>query len=173
MVTAAMLGAFLVQYPVGLLADLIDKRVLLFILTLIAAGISFLCTFVFQGYSAATLCLMLILGAATNVIYPVSMAYALTHVKSEDIVNVTQGLMISYGLGSLIGPSAVAVLIDWFGAAGFFLGLLLFSAIFLAAIVAIRFLVTNPAKFDHQYSVVPGTTPIAAELDPRAEVSES
>ncbi|BDH46497.1 putative MFS-type transporter [Salmonella enterica subsp. enterica serovar Choleraesuis] len=103
MVSAGIIG----QWPVGKLADrfgrLLVLRVQVFIVIL--GSIAML------GNAAMAPALM-ILGAASFTLYPVAMAWACEKVEHHQLVAMNQALLLSYTIGSLLGPSLTAMLMQ-------------------------------------------------------------
>lgn len=103
MVSAGILG----QWPVGRLADkfgrLLVLRVQVFVVILGAIAM--------LGNAAMAPALM-ILGTASFTLYPVAMAWACEKVDQHQLVAMNQALLMSYTVGSLLGPSLTAMLMQ-------------------------------------------------------------
>ena len=103
MVSAGIVG----QWPVGRLADrygrLLVLRVQVFVVILgCAAMLS----------QAAMAPALFILGAAGFTLYPVAMAWACEKVQHHQLVAMNQALLLSYTIGSLLGPTFTAMLMQ-------------------------------------------------------------
>ncbi|SES24460.1 Predicted arabinose efflux permease, MFS family [Tranquillimonas rosea] len=99
-----ILAGALAQIPVGLLSDRMDRRkVLLGVAVLaVSADLAFL---VFQPEGrAANLALSALLGAAIFAMYPVIVAHANDHAAPNTHIQVSGGLLLVFGLGSIVGP---------------------------------------------------------------------
>ncbi len=98
------LGAVM-QFPAGKLSDRIDRRYVLAALSALAAfaalGLVFLTPsdplwiFIFVG----------IYGAAANALYPIAVAHANDFAKPDEFVKVSGGLLLLFGIGTIIGPT--------------------------------------------------------------------
>ncbi|MCT4710233.1 MFS transporter [Enterobacteriaceae bacterium H11S18] len=103
MVSAGILG----QWPVGRLADrygrLLVLRVQVFVIIL---G----CLAMLTG--AAMGPVLFVLGAAGFTLYPVAMAWACEKVEHHQLVAMNQALLLSYTIGSLLGPTLTAMLMQ-------------------------------------------------------------
>ncbi|KNC91066.1 MFS transporter [Trabulsiella odontotermitis] len=103
MVSAGIVG----QWPVGRLADrygrLLVLRVQVFVAILgCAAMLS----------QAAMAPALFVLGAAGFTLYPVAMAWACEKVQHHQLVAMNQALLLSYTIGSLLGPTFTAMLMQ-------------------------------------------------------------
>ncbi|KFC09145.1 putative major facilitator superfamily (MFS) transporter [Trabulsiella guamensis ATCC 49490] len=103
MVSAGIVG----QWPVGRLADrygrLLVLRVQVFVVIIgCAAMLS----------QAAMAPALFILGAAGFTLYPVAMAWACEKVQHHQLVAMNQALLLSYTIGSLLGPTFTAMLMQ-------------------------------------------------------------
>ncbi|MCU6683601.1 MFS transporter [Leclercia sp. 29361] len=105
MVSAGIVG----QWPVGRLADrfgrLLVLRVQVFVV--IMGCLAMLS-------NAAMAPALFILGAAGFTLYPVAMAWACEKVEHHQLVAMNQALLLSYTIGSLLGPTFTAMLMQNF-----------------------------------------------------------
>jgi len=103
MVSAGIIG----QWPVGRLADrfgrLLVLRVQVFVV--IMGCLAMLS-------NAAMAPALFILGAAGFTLYPVAMAWACEKVEHNQLVAMNQALLLSYTIGSLLGPTFTAMLMQ-------------------------------------------------------------
>ena len=105
MVSAGIVG----QWPVGRLADrfgrLLVLRVQVFIVIL---GCMAMLTNAAMGPT------LFVLGAAGFTLYPVAMAWACEKVEHHQLVAMNQALLLSYTVGSLLGPTFTSMLMQSF-----------------------------------------------------------
>ena len=103
MVSAGIVG----QWPIGRLADrfggLLVLRVQVFVV--IMGCLAMLS-------NAAMAPALFILGAAGFTLYPVAMAWACEKVENHQLVAMNQALLLSYTIGSLLGPTFTAMLMQ-------------------------------------------------------------
>ncbi|MEW7314263.1 MFS transporter [Buttiauxella gaviniae] len=103
MVSAGIVG----QWPVGRLADrfgrLLVLRVQVFIVIL---GCMAMLTHAAMGPT------LFVLGAAGFTLYPVAMAWACEKVEHHQLVAMNQALLLSYTVGSLLGPTLTSMLMQ-------------------------------------------------------------
>src|SRR5581483_5731946 len=89
--TAAIVGAALVQWPVGRLADRHDRRYLMLV------------------------AIVAVVGAAALVLYPLASSHAQDLGGRENAVEVSTGLLLAYTIGAIVGPTTAAWLMGRFG----------------------------------------------------------
>lgn len=103
LVSAGILG----QWPIGRLADkfgrLLVLRVQVFVVILGSLAMMM---------QAAMAPALFILGAAGFTLYPVAMSWACEKVGQHQLVAMNQALLLSYTVGSLLGPSFTAMLMQ-------------------------------------------------------------
>ncbi|EPC5193028.1 MFS transporter [Edwardsiella piscicida] len=106
LVSAGILG----QWPVGRLADRYGRlRVLRVQVTLLILG-----SLVMLSTPQGALAALVILGGAGFTLYPVAMSWACERADRHELVAMNQALLMSYTLGSLAGPTLVALLMQHF-----------------------------------------------------------
>ncbi|WP_421206454.1 MFS transporter [Aeromonas enteropelogenes] len=103
MVSAGILG----QWPVGRLADRFGRLPVLRVQVLV---VILGCGAMLGG--VATGPALFILGAAGFTLYPVAMAWACEKVEHHQLVAMNQALLLSYTIGSLLGPAYTALLMQ-------------------------------------------------------------
>ncbi|WP_324007403.1 MFS transporter [Aeromonas dhakensis] len=101
MVSAGILG----QWPVGRLADRFGRLPVLRVLVVILG-----CGAMLGGVAMGPA--LFILGAAGFTLYPVAMAWACEKVEHHQLVAMNQALLLSYTIGSLLGPAYTALLMQ-------------------------------------------------------------
>ncbi len=116
-----ILAGALSQIPVGALSDRFDRRRVLAgiaVLALIADAI-----LAFSGLTDAALLLAMaaVFGAAVFSMYPVIIAHASDHAAPGTFVQVSGGLLLVFGLGSIVGPTVAGVAMTQFGTPSLFI----------------------------------------------------
>lgn len=105
MMSATIFAGAVMQLPAGRLSDRIDRRYVLAAMSGIAA-LAGLLIFLFHPTSPALLIgLVVLYGAVANTLYPIAVAHANDFAASEDFVKVSGGLLLLYGIGTMIGPT--------------------------------------------------------------------
>lgn len=103
MVSAGILG----QWPIGRLADRFGRLPVL----RVQVSVVILGAMAMLGNAAMGPALF-ILGAAGFTLYPVAMAWACEKVEQHQLVAMNQALLLSYTIGSLLGPTLTALLMQ-------------------------------------------------------------
>lgn len=103
MVSAGIVG----QWPVGRLADHFGRLLVLRgqVLLVVLGSLAMLSP-------AAMMPALFMLGAAGFTLYPVAMAWACEKVEHHQLVSMNQALLLSYTIGSLLGPTITSMLMQ-------------------------------------------------------------
>lgn len=108
----AVIGGAAVQYPVGLLSDRIDRRLVLIAL----AGASVVLGAALSGIvplaGTTKLVIAFFFGAAILPIYTVAAAHVFDFARPEGYVEVSAGLLLLFGIGSVLGPIPASLLMQ-------------------------------------------------------------
>ncbi|MGH6808311.1 MAG: MFS transporter, partial [Ensifer adhaerens] len=163
--------------PIGRASDRIDRRIVM-------AGCGIVgvisCLVMSASIGSSPTVLYMIAACVGSVLFPIyalNVAHANDLAKPDEYVEISSGLMITYGLGTISGPLMVGPVMDRFGPAALFLVLAVYFALY-GSYAAWRILRRDQhqglvAKTDFQATTVlptPGpdvTSPIAqqASLD--------
>jgi MFS family permease len=120
MMSAAVLAGALFQIPAGKISDLTDRR---YVLAAAAAGatIAGLLILILRPQSAwLVFILVSIYGALAYALYSVAVAHANDHAGTGDFVKLSGGLLLLYGIGTIVGPLIGSKAMTLFGPAGLF-----------------------------------------------------
>lgn len=123
-----ILGAALLQWPVGKLSDVIDRRKVITGVAITAAIACCLASGISQIGSLGTAVLVAVTGGLSLSIHSLSLAYTNDYLESEEMVGASSGLVLILGAGSVLGPILVGGVLGLFGPPGFFLWLALSHA---------------------------------------------
>ena len=140
MLTLCIAGGAILQYPFGIMSDVIDKKIVLIVLCFLVAISSLAVIFAHHQHGdniTATAFSIFVFGGAVFAIYPVSMSHACDYLGKERLVEITQVLMLAYGFGSVSGPMLISTFMGMFGTYGLFVHIILVSMLF-ACFVAIK-----------------------------------
>lgn len=162
-----ILGGMFLQYPVGRLSDVVERRKVLIGVSALTMVISLIMPLLFQKFNLTYL-LIFIFGGLTFTIYPVSVSYACDNLSSKDLVAGTQGLLLAYSIGATIGPIISPLFMRFFGINGLFI---YYSVVSLILTIAFLWLRRRRVAVPQEENFIPfpQTTPIVSELDPRSE----
>lgn len=161
-------GGMFLQYPVGRISDFVERRLVLLFLSVASAFIAFGLVIGFH-YLYLSYVLIFLLGGMTFTLYPVSISLACDNMEQKDIVSGTQGMLLAYSIGAVIGPFISPFFIHFLRSDGLFIYLIAINVILSAFLIWRKSSVKAVAP-EEQFVVMPNTSPVTAELDPRAEV---
>jgi MFS family permease len=172
---AILTGAMIGLWPIGLLSDKFDRRLIISAAAAIgaiaAAGIALS---VAVSAPAVTLLLAAVFGAGSLSYYAVAVANAADRASTEEITPMMAGILVIWGIGSVIGPVLAGALIQAVpGGAGLFI----FAAMALAGLCVMclsRMAITPsvPPEAREPFSVSPATSLAIAEFDPRGTADQ-
>jgi MFS family permease len=106
--TAAIIGAALVQWPVGRIADRRDRRHIMVVAMAIAIAAQLGMIYFAKSEAAVLIALAACVGMSVFVLYPLSSAHAQDLTARENAVEVSTGLLLAYTIGAIIGPTIAA-----------------------------------------------------------------
>lgn len=168
--SAIIFGGVLLQWPLGRLSDVYDRR--LVIVGTMAAGavISFVMLPIPALGFVPLLLTAALYGGIGFALYPLCVAHTNDHLEREERVGASGGLVLTYSAGATVGPPVAAGVMSAIGPSGLFV----FSGVIGVASIAfavwrLRARPSVPADQQMKFQTLPRTTPVAAPLDPRGE----
>lgn len=168
---SAIVAAMILAWPLGRLCDRFDRRRVMYWVALTAAAAAG--GVVFFGADRLWL-LTLLVGLFTGLsatLYPIAVAITNDRMASNRIVAASATLLLSYGIGSVIGPIVMAQLVAVLGPQGLFIG----NAGFLLLLaVATGYRIDSTldvpvADQEHFVPAMPESSAVLTEIDPRNE----
>ncbi|WP_367607617.1 MFS transporter [Legionella sp. W05-934-2] len=166
---AIIIGGMLLQYPVGKISDLVERRL---VLIGIAIATIFICVAINLHIQISWLlftCMMLF-GGLTFTIYPISISHACDSLAQEDIVAGTQSLLLSYSIGAMLGPFIAPLFMQTMGPNGLFIYMSVVCLLMIPVFVYRKVTIARP-KPEETFQSTMQTTPVMAEIDPRGDVN--
>jgi MFS family permease len=164
-----MLGGLALQWPVGHLSDLIDRRTVIAGACLANLAVCGVLAAMAEAPLAWLLAGGFLFGGLGLPVYSLCVAHANDMIEQEELVSVSSGLLLVYGAGSIAGPVCAGFAMAAAGPGGLFL----FSGAGLAGIVLFAgWRMTRreapPAADQSAFVAVPiKTTHLSGDLDPR------
>jgi MFS family permease len=157
-------GALALQYPIGWLSDRIDRRKLIFA----AAAIGGACCVLGWLSGDAVWPLMasaFLAGGVTTPLYALFLAYTNDTLSAEDMPAASGGLVMTFGVGAILGPLGTGVAMQSLGPPGFWLSLgVCFAAISLFALYRMTQREATPVAETEKYlGVLPTASPVAVD----------
>jgi MFS family permease len=167
---AIIFGGLIFQWPIGTVSDKIDRRKVLCGAAIFTGGLTLIIALIPQMEFLPFLSLTTVLGGFCFTLYPLSISHACDQVESHNIIAATGGILLVYGIGSIIGPIFASYTMQIIGNKAFFIFLAIIG-FGLAGIAFARILIGDKVPIDEKfpYANVPQTTPIAFELDARTD----
>ncbi len=173
--TAPVLGAMLLQYPVGRLSDRFDRRfIILIVATFGAVIIGIASTLASDQFLILLLC-MFLFGGVLFPMYSLFIAHANDFLTPSQMVAVASGLVMVNGAGAILGSPIAAFSIEYLGVDSFF-PMVAATQIAIITIVLVRMTrrASVPAAAQGPFVAIPEVSgAIAATLNPEAEWVES
>ena len=119
MMAYVILGAMVLQYPVGRWSDKQDRRVVLITLAVVCL---LLCAAILSlpQNSTTLMVTFFLLGGGIFAIYPVSVSFAADRASADSLVPMIQGMLLINSIGSAISPITISAAMSEFGASGLF-----------------------------------------------------
>ena len=159
------LGGMLFQMPIGWLSDRMDRRYLIIILSFIGAFFS-LIIFIISYNFFIYLIFAFIIGGMSNPLYSLFIAYTNDFLDHDDMAAAAGGLVFINGLGAIIGPVIVGLLMSNFGPDSFFayLGVIL---VLTTAYALYRTTQRDSPSVEETSSytpITPSSSPVAVEV---------
>ncbi|MEJ8560331.1 MFS transporter [Yoonia sp. GPGPB17] len=173
-VSSIYVAALVLQYPIGWLSDRMDRRTLIIWVSLVGAAGSMI-AFLVPGYFLLIVISGAIVGGMSNPLYALLIAYLNDYLEKEDMAAASGGLLFINGIGAILGPLTVGLMMDVIGNNGFWL----FTGIMLAAVGTYGlYRTTQRSRDEIDTEAVPyapvsaASTPIAAELAQEVYIEE-
>ncbi|MFC4257510.1 MFS transporter [Marinobacter lacisalsi] len=168
---SAIVAAMLLAWPLGRICDSFDRRRVMFLVSVVGATTAVV---VAMTGSTNIPLLMVLVGLFTGfagTLYPIAVAITNDRMETHRIVAASATLLLSYGIGSVIGPIVMAELMSILGPSGLFWGNAGFLVL-LASVTSYRISHTEDvavADQEHFVAAMPEASPVLAEIDPRNE----
>ncbi|BBB26185.1 MFS transporter [Amphritea japonica] len=170
----AIIGAFTLQFPVGLLSDRFDRRSILFVLLLLSSVLGI--AVIPLAEREMTIGIFIVNGIAAGIItcyYPLSVAESFDKLKKSEMVSAMGSLLLAFGIGGAIGPYAASVVMQVFGSSSLFYFLAILQ-ILLALFTLYRMTVSKalPVSDQEDFVMQNAALSTSVNLDPRTEYTE-
>ena len=109
------------QIPIGMLSDRMDRRVVLVGVAAVALAIDLAFILLRPEGQIGNLTLAALFGASIYAMYPIIIAHANDHAPDGYFIQISGGLLMIYGLGSIVGPTVAGAGMSLLGEAGLFM----------------------------------------------------
>ncbi len=159
-----ILAAAALQIPVGIASDRFDRRLVL--VTIACVAVLSDAMFLFGGFADPVVLMGLsaVFGATVFSMYPVIVAHANDRAAPGTFIQVSGGLLLVYGIGSIVGPTIAGYAMSSYGAPSLFA--VTGTAHILLILFALVRLRSGPAvasKYKGSFQVIPNARTITPE----------
>ncbi|MGM0440722.1 MAG: MFS transporter [Chlamydiota bacterium] len=167
-------GGFLLQWPIGKLSDILDRRK---VLIGVASGtlLPSFCLLLFPKFSGLVMVASFLLGGLIFTIYPLSISQVCDRIEDKNIHSAIGQLSLIYGGGAIVGPLFAPIFTNAFGLSALYLYVALVAGSLL--VTGLQALSRRPEVSIEEQSeyvaIPPRSSPVAANLDPRGEQADS
>ncbi|WP_147182216.1 MFS transporter [Ciceribacter naphthalenivorans] len=174
MLSVTIFVGAIIQFPAGKASDRIDRRFVLAALSALAA-LAAIVLIILQPHDPMTMIILVaVYGAAANALYPIAVAHANDFASADEFVQVSGGLLLLYGIGTIIGPTIGGPVMTLFGPHALFAVTAMAHVLLTGyAIYRTRLRAAIPADERENVpnmpvSASPMSTPESLSLDPRS-----
>ena len=115
---AIVLGGAVLQWPIGKLSDVIDRRKVILLTAVLGALAPIAMQMAAHGPLAVLLAAAAVMGGLALSLYPLFLAYTNDWLEPRQMIAASSTLVLAYGAGAIFGPSGAGWLMDRFGPAG-------------------------------------------------------
>lgn len=122
---AFMVGGAITQYPLGRLSDWIPRRRVILAVAIGASGVAIVGTLV-DPSDPVVILVAALYGSLVFPLYSVAVSHVNDVMPENQLVAAAAGAVFVFGVGSVLGPFLISVLMGSLGPVGFFWGLALY-----------------------------------------------
>ncbi|WP_144637411.1 MFS transporter [Bordetella genomosp. 13] len=162
MMASTILGAMVLQYPVGRWSDHRDRRTVLIALGAFCLALS-VAILALPPSPTLLLVLLFLLGGGIFAVYPVAVSHAADRAPAEELVRMIQGLLLINSIGSALSPLAISWIMEQVGASGLFLSFAVLNLALVASFMRQRNKYAPPAPVA-PFASAAQMTPVGVEL---------
>jgi MFS family permease len=165
--STVIFGGVLLQWPVGRLSDVFDRRLVIVSVLLAIILISGSMTVVAGRGGAVLFAAAVAFGGASFALYPLCVAQTNDHLARVDRIAGSGGLILAYSVGAILGPLAASSTMNFAGAASLFIFTALVGT--LALLFCLWRMTARPsvaADIRAPYGGLPRATPVVAPSEP-------
>lgn len=114
LMSGAILGGALLQWPIGIYSDKHDRRLVLFWVVALSVAVALLMSVLPAG--RLLLAAIFVWGGLAFAIYPIAVAQLIDQLHSDEILAGSSSLLMVNGIGSVCGPLLAGLLMQHLGA---------------------------------------------------------
>ena len=177
MMSVTIFSGALMQVPAGRMSDRTDRRYVLAALSAIAALSGAIIAFWQPGEIGLLFGLVALYGGMAYTLYSIVVAHANDFAESDQFVQISSGLLLLYGIGTIIGPTIGGFVMELSGPHALFaVTALAHGGVAVHALIRSRMRPPVPAEEKDTFSAIPSSraaTPQTIALDPRATANDN
>ncbi|MAI99481.1 MAG: MFS transporter [Nisaea sp.] len=118
--TVGILGAGILQWPLGYVSDRFDRRLIITLVVFAAAGLAFAATTFDMRERSTAMVLIFLYGGTMIPLYSLFLAHMNDHLRQDQMVAAASGFVLLVGTSAAFGPVVSSWLMDRFGDSSFF-----------------------------------------------------
>jgi MFS family permease len=162
----AHFGGLLMQWPLGLISDVVGRRAVMATGLIVASAIAIIISM--QTSSAGNLIfwLVFIWGGSALSIYSIALSHAIDHFEGDNLVSICATMLVTWSTASVMGPVLAGLVMESFGPTAMFSLSATCQALAGLFIIA-RMLNTKRRKSKKGFVNVPISSGLLHSLDPR------
>jgi len=162
----AHFGGLLMQWPLGLISDVVGRRAVMATGLIVASAIAIIISM--QTTSAGNLIfwLVFIWGGSALSIYSIALSHAIDHFEGDNLVSICATMLVTWSTASVMGPVLAGLVMESFGPTAMFSFSATCQALAGLFIIA-RMLNTKRRKSKKGFVNVPISSGLLHSLDPR------
>ncbi len=162
-----ILGGLTLQWPIGALSDIFDRRKIMNLVCLSLIGVCTVLCFAHHFTFSTFLTLMILFGGIMFTLYPLSISYTADRIPEAPITTVVSVMLIMFGSGCILGPLFVPLFMELLPHTGFFLFMGVVT--FLQLLLGLSSKGTRNIPSEEHFVPLPQTSLQSANLDPRQD----
>lgn len=118
--TVGILGAGILQWPLGYVSDRFDRRLIITLVVFAAAGLAFAAATFDMRERSTAMVLIFLYGGTMIPLYSLFLAHMNDHLRQDQMVAAASGFVLLVGTSAAFGPIVSSLLMDRFGDSSFF-----------------------------------------------------
>ena len=118
--TVGILGAGILQWPLGYVSDRFDRRLIITLVVFAAAGLAFAAATLDMRERSTAMVLIFLYGGTMIPLYSLFLAHMNDYLRQDQMVAAASGFVLLVGTSAVFGPIFSSWLMDRFGDSSFF-----------------------------------------------------
>lgn len=168
--TTVVVGGALSQWPLGLISDMVDRRIMIISVAALCCVAGMLLALTGGQSGQILLLCAFAFGFTAMPIFGLCVAHANDRAEPHEYVTLAAGLLLLYGAGAIVGPIIAPILMQNFGSSALFLhSSAIYSGLAVFGLFRVFLRDAAPAARREAFISVPKTSPTVFEIDPRGE----